>query len=156
MLNGSASSEAAKTFLFLRYFWSIVYGCRAPVVSNSVMSTAGSARGSDDEVIAPSNEGPIADDSARSLCWLSKCVCDGSATGTGTAGSDDGAPAVAVAAVSVGGRVVAEDLESCDVVACGLYGPVWTGGSDAAAGVAKLDGWAGDRWLISTVDEGGS
>lgn len=39
MLYGSMSSTA--TLRFLRYFSSILYGCRAPVVSSSMITTTG-------------------------------------------------------------------------------------------------------------------
>jgi hypothetical protein len=89
---------------FFRYRSSILYGCRAPVVSNSIITTTGPLVGSG-LIVGVSVEGPIASDSARvrvaggvntsafagaadtgAICVLCSCVwADVSSTDAGSA-----------------------------------------------------------------------
>ncbi len=64
MLKGSTSFDVVATFLLFKYFLSILYGCRAPVVSSNVISTAGPGEGSE-TTIGLSEGGPMAVESWR-------------------------------------------------------------------------------------------
>ena len=65
----------------------MVYGCRAPVISNSVMRTAGPLCGSDGGVIGSSDDGPMAEeDTFRTCCWPSRPVGPAMTAGNGACG----------------------------------------------------------------------
>ena len=68
ILNGFTSSSTPATFLRRRYLGSIVYGCRAPVSNSKVIGTDGpEVADMSTAKMGPSEEGPIAEGSARSL-----------------------------------------------------------------------------------------
>ena len=64
MLKGSTLFDVVDTFLLFKYFSSILYGCRAPVVRSRVISTAGPGEGSE-TTMGLSESGPIAVESWR-------------------------------------------------------------------------------------------
>jgi hypothetical protein len=99
---------------FFRYRSSILYGCRAPVVSNSMITTTGPLVGSG-LIVGVSVEGPIASDSARVR------VAGGASSSTFTGAADTGAICVLCSCVwedgsSLDGVSTAASGSSCVVV----------------------------------------